>query len=211
VARSAADFLPGRLSLRALRTAAERCRGCDLYKAATQTVFGEGKLHAKLMLIGEQPGDKEDRSGHPFVGPAGTLLRTALELAGIDPAQTYITNAVKHFKFIERGKQRIHASPKVTEIRACAPWLDAEIRVVQPQLVVALGATAGRSLFGSAWRLTEHRGHFVTAPFAARAFATIHPAAILRLRDADDRRDQMAQFVADLRTAADALAPIPER
>lgn len=194
--------LPERLTLTNLRAAAATCRGCDLYRHATQTVFGEGKLHAKLMLIGEQPGDVEDREGHPFVGPAGKLLQRALAEAGIAPRDVYLTNAVKHFKFVERGKRRIHATPKQIEIRACRPWLEAELDVVKPKLVVALGATAAHALFGSAFRLTRHRGELLAAEHAPRAGATIHPSAILRQPTDEARHAEMERFVGELRTYA---------
>lgn len=169
MARSAADFLPERQSVKALREAAARCRGCGLYKFATQTLFGEGPVRSKALFVGEQPGDIEDRAGRPFVGPAGTLLRNAMTQAGIDPSGAYITNAVKHFKFIERGKKRIHQKPKTIEVRACEPWLEAEIRLVRPQIVVALGATAAQALLGSAFRLTKHRGEVLSSPLASTA------------------------------------------
>lgn len=202
--RSAADYLPRRVSLKSLREAAARCRGCDLYKDATQTVFGEGKAPAKLMFIGEQPGDIEDRTGHPFVGPAGQLLRKAMVEAGIDPDATYITNAVKHFKYIVRGKRRIHVKPKVIEVEACEPWLEAEIKLVQPEIVVALGATAAQALLGSRFRLTQHRGEFQSCDLAPRVIATVHPSSILRAPDPETRRREMALFVRDLKVIAKA-------
>ncbi|HEY1428933.1 MAG TPA: UdgX family uracil-DNA binding protein, partial [Candidatus Tumulicola sp.] len=177
---SAADFLPERLSIASLREAAGTCRGCDLYRHATQTVFGEGPVRAKLMFVGEQPGDSEDREGHPFVGPAGRVLHEGFIASGIDAKDVYITNAVKHFKFVLRGKRRIHATPKAYEIRSCRPWLEAEVAVVRPQLVVALGATAAQTLLGSKFRLTQHRGEIVESEFAGRVLATLHPSAILR-------------------------------
>ena len=200
--RSAADFLPARRTLATLRKAAQGCRGCDLYKDATQTVFGEGSSRAVAMLVGEQPGDREDREGHPFVGPAGRLLHEALEAAGIPVADVYITNAVKHFKFVVRGKRRIHATPKVTEVRACEPWLDNEIAVVKPRLVVALGATAAKALLGAAFRVTERRGELVERPSGPPVVATVHPSSILRARDDDARRVEMAAFIDDLKTVA---------
>ncbi|HTU82630.1 MAG TPA: UdgX family uracil-DNA binding protein [Candidatus Acidoferrales bacterium] len=192
------DALPSRPSLRALREAAAGCTGCDLYRYATQTVFGEGKARARLMFVGEQPGDTEDRLGHPFVGPAGKLLHGAMQDAGLDPRDAYITNAVKHFKFVQRGKRRIHAKPKRIEIDACRPWLAAEIRVVKPEIVVALGATAAQSLLGSAFRLTKHRGEFFACDIAERVTATVHPASILRAPDDDARRRELASLVRDL-------------
>jgi DNA polymerase len=203
--RSAADFLPDRVSMKSLREAAARCRGCDLYKYATQTVFGEGGARSKVMFIGEQPGDSEDREGHPFVGPAGTLLRKAMTEAGIDPKSAYITNAVKHFKFIERGKKRIHQKPKTIEIQACEPWLEAELRVVHPQIVVALGATAAQALLGNKFRLTKHRGEILSSPLAPRVLATVHPSSILRAPDSDTRHREMGKFLEDLKQIAAML------
>jgi DNA polymerase len=200
--RSAADFFPERVTLKSLREAAACCRGCDLYKDATQTVFGEGAAHAKVMLVGEQPGDSEDREGHPFVGPAGKLLRRAMDEAGIAPRDVYITNAVKHFKYIWRGKRRIHNKPKVIEVRACRPWLEAEISVVQPEIVVALGATAAQTLLGSAFRLTAHRGEVVVSDLAPRVIATVHPSSILRAPDDDARHVELAEFIGDLKKVA---------
>jgi uracil-DNA glycosylase family protein len=196
------EYLPPRLSLASLRKAAARCRGCDLYRYATQTVFGEGKARARFMLVGEEPGDKEDLAGHPFVGPAGRVLHDAMADAGIDPADAYVTNAVKHFKFIERGKRRIHQKPKVIEIQSCRPWLEAELEVVKPHLVVALGATASYSLMGPKFRLTQHRGELLSSPLVDRIVATVHPSSILRARDAGDRHREYALFVEDLRRAA---------
>ncbi len=199
----ATEYLPPRLSLAGLRKAAAQCRGCDLYRYATQTVFGEGKARARFMLVGEQPGDKEDLAGHPFIGPAGRLLHDALTEAGISPSETYVTNAVKHFKFIERGKRRIHQKPKVIEIQACRPWLEAELKVVKPQLVVALGATAAYTLLGPKFRLTQQRGRLVASPLAERVIATVHPSSILRAPDSDTRHREFAWFVEDLRRAAE--------
>ncbi|MBV9278396.1 MAG: UdgX family uracil-DNA binding protein [Candidatus Eremiobacteraeota bacterium] len=201
--RSAADYLPEKRSLKSLREAAAHCRGCDLYKAATQTVFGEGKARARMMFIGEQPGDSEDREGHPFVGPAGKLLRKAMVEAGIDPDATYITNAVKHFKYVVRGKRRIHQTPRVIELRACRPWLDAEIQQVKPDVIVALGSTAAKSLFGSEFRLTMHRGHvFTSMEVAPNVVATVHPSSILRAPDDKSRHLELSKFVADLKRVA---------
>jgi uracil-DNA glycosylase len=199
VTLSAADFLPSRLSLKSLRQAAAACRGCDLYKYATQTVFGEGPARARLMLVGEEPGDSEDLEGHPFVGPAGKLLHRAMETAGIAARDVYVTNAVKHFKFVERGKRRIHQKPKVVEIRACQPWLQSEIAVVKPRLIVALGATAAQSLLGSTFRLMANRGRIVPGP--PRILPTIHPSAILRAPDRESRNEMLSSLVRDLRKA----------
>jgi DNA polymerase len=203
---SAAAFVPRTRSLSRLRDAAATCRGCDLYKNATQTVFGEGKARAAIVFVGEQPGDHEDREGHPFVGPAGTLLRDAMSEAGIDPRDVYITNAVKHFKYVMRGKRRIHAKPKGTEVRACLPWLEAEIGTIRPQLVVALGATAAQALLGAAFRLTRERGRVVASPLAPRVIATVHPSSILRAPDDETRRRELAAFIRDLRTIREAAA-----
>lgn len=194
-----------RSSLKALREAAAGCRACDLYKHATQTVFGEGRIGAPVMLVGEQPGDVEDREGRPFVGPAGRLLREALHEAGIDDRGTYITNAVKHFKFVVRGKRRIHQKPKAIEIRACRPWLDGEIARVKPRAIVALGATAAHALLGPSFRLTAHRGEPLRSELAPLLFATIHPSAILRSPDAEARHAELARFVEDLRVVARTL------
>lgn len=204
-ARSAADFLPARRTLRSLREAAAHCRGCDLYKDATQTVFGEGRAHAPLIFVGEQPGDHEDKEGHPFVGPAGKLLRRAMLDAQIDEELVYITNAVKHFKFVQRGKRRIHAKPKTIEVRACTPWLVEEIAAVRPVLVVALGATAAQALHGPAFRLTQHRGEVLASPLAPHVVATVHPSSILRAADDGSRAAELAAFVADLERVAAAL------
>lgn len=200
--RSAADFLPPRRTLASLKKAAQACRGCDLFRDATQTVFGEGNSRAVAMFVGEQPGDREDREGHPFVGPAGKLLHDAMDAAGINAADVYITNAVKHFKFVERGKRRIHAKPKVIEVRACAPWLDSEVAAVKPRLIVALGATAAGALLGSAFRVTQRRGEVVPRPPGPPVVATVHPSSILRAADNAARRVEMAAFIDDLETVA---------
>lgn len=191
--------------MKALREAAAHCRGCDLYKYATQTVFGEGSVRSKVMFIGEQPGDMEDRAGHPFVGPAGALLRKAMTQAGIEPKTAYITNAVKHFKFIERGKKRIHQKPKTIEIRACEPWLEAEMRKVHPLVVVALGATAAQALLGNGFRLTKHRGEILASPLAPKVLATVHPSSILRAPDSQTSHREMGKFLEDLRQVARML------
>src|SRR3954453_9254793 len=184
----ATPFLPERRSLKALREAASGCRGCHLWRPATQTVFGVGAARARLMLVGEQPGDREDRAGEPFVGPAGRELDRALEEVGIDRARdVYITNVVKHFKFEERGKRRIHATPKKFEVDACTPWLEEELRVVKPEALVVLGATAGKALFGSKFTIRDARGRSIESDLAPFVTATIHPSAILRGRDDQDR------------------------
>jgi uracil-DNA glycosylase family protein len=197
---------PTQISLTRVRDDAKGCRACDLYKHATQTVFGEGPARATLMLIGEQPGDAEDLSGHPFVGPAGKLLDRALADAGIDRATVYLTNVVKHFKFEPRGKRRIHKKPRASEIGACRPWLDSEIALVKPQVIVCLGATAAQALFGSAFKVTKQRGVLVASPLAPRVLATVHPSSILRAPDEPSRRREMKQFTDDLRAAARALS-----
>ena len=202
---AASAYLPEHLSLPGLREAVQGCRGCDLYRNATQAVFGEGAANAKLMLIGEQPGDKEDVAGRPFVGPAGQLLDGALEDAGIDRSQTYVTNAVKHFKWQARGKRRIHQKPTWSEQVACRPWLEAELAVVQPRVLVCLGATAAQSLLGRDFRVTKHRGELLDSPLAEYVTATIHPSAILRQQDEESRRAELAAFVDDLRVVAALL------
>jgi len=204
-ARSAADFLPAERTLPAMAEAAQGCRGCDLYANATQAVFGEGRPGADVMLIGEQPGDREDREGAPFVGPAGKLLDTALERAGIDRDEVYVTNAVKHFKWEPRGKRRIHKKPNTEEIRACNPWLQAELNVVKPKVIVCLGATAAQAVIGRGFRVTQHRGEFVDTPLEPLVTATVHPSSILRAQDDGTRRSQMEAFVRDLRTVATAI------
>jgi uracil-DNA glycosylase len=196
--RSAADFLPESRSLSALRRAASGCRGCDLWKDATQTVFGEGRSRAELMLVGEQPGDQEDLRGSPFVGPAGGLLDRALEEAGIERDAVYVTNAVKHFKWKPRGKRRLHQTPRAGEVEACKPWLEAELEAVRPRAVVALGATAAKALFGPSVRVTKDRGRPLETPLAPLGAVTIHPSAILRLRDSDERHEALAALAADL-------------
>ncbi|MFE5286550.1 UdgX family uracil-DNA binding protein [Nocardia sp. NPDC056611] len=199
---TAADFVPQHAGLPGLRKAARDCQGCALYRFAGPTVFGEGRADADIVLLGEQPGDQEDRVGHPFIGPAGRLLDRALADAGIDRDQVYVTNAVKHFKFTERGKRRIHQQPNRTEVVACAPWFDAEIRAIGPRLVVCLGAVAAQSLLGPSFRITSHRGQFL--PHAGYVvLPTVHPASVLRNPDRD--RAYLA-FVADLKCVAPRLA-----
>ena len=196
-------------TLPVLGAAARECQACPLWQRATQTVFGDGAAHAPLFLVGEQPGDQEDKDGHPFVGPAGRLLSEALASAGIDRRRTYLTNAVKHFKWIpagERGKRRIHQKPNAREIAACRPWLLAEIDAVQPEVIVCLGATAAQSLLGRGFRVTQHRGQPVPSPFAARVVPTVHPSSILRARDDETRTRELRAFVSDLRAAAALVA-----
>ncbi|WP_151479622.1 UdgX family uracil-DNA binding protein [Streptomyces albicerus] len=204
---TAEPFLPSHGGLTALRKAAAECRGCPLHREATQTVFGKGDTDARVMLVGEQPGDQEDRQGEPFVGPAGRLLDRALAEAGIDPSQAYVTNAVKHFKFTRSGpgKRRIHKAPSLREMTACGPWLAAELNLVEPELIVVLGATAGKALLGSSFRVTQQRGALLEAEIHGhkeRVVATIHPSAVLR---ADDRDAVYRGFVSDLKVAARAL------
>jgi DNA polymerase len=203
--RDSADRVSDRATLKGVREAAKDCRACDLWKHATQTVFGEGPQKAALMLIGEQPGDAEDLAGHPFVGPAGQLLDRALADAGIDRDAVYLTNVVKHFKFEPRGKRRIHKKPRASEIGACRPWLDAEIALVKPRVIVCLGATAAQALLGRQFKVTASRGVFVPSPLAPRLLATVHPSSILRAPDDEARRAEMKRFTRDLRTAAGAL------
>src|ERR1700722_18919414 len=200
------DLIPTKASLDELRQAAKSCKNCDLWKLGTQTVFGEGAAHSKLMLVGEQPGDQEDQSGKPFVGPAGKLLDTALADAGIDRKTVYVTNAVKHFKWEPRGKRRIHKKPNAVEIAACRPWLDAEIAAMRPKVIVCLGATAAQSLLGRDFRVTQHRGELIPSTLAASLMATVHPSSILRAPDEETRHAEMKRFVADLKKAARLLA-----
>jgi len=202
---TAAAFLPPRKSLPALREAVQGCRGCDLYRNATQAVFGEGAAHAEVLFVGEQPGDKEDLAGKPFVGPAGQLLDRALEEAGIDRTQTYVTNAVKHFKWQPRGKRRIHQKPSWSESVACRPWLEAELAAVKPRVVVCLGATAAQSLLGRDFRVTQHRGELLESDLADHVTATVHPSSILRQQDEESRQAELAAFVDDLRVVARLL------
>jgi uracil-DNA glycosylase len=211
--KSAADFLPGVVTLPALREAAEGCRGCDLWERATQTVFGEGRPGARVMLVGEQPGDKEDRAGRPFVGPSGQLLDRALAEAGIDREQVYITNAVKHFKWTPKGKFRLHAKPTTTEIRACHPWLAAELSVVKPDIVVCLGASAAQMVIDKKFKVTERRGEIIEGrtlaqPIPAQVMATFHPSAILRMPDEETRERGFQDLVRDLRLVAGYLVEV---
>jgi DNA polymerase len=198
--------IPSQPTLANLREAAARCTGCHLYRNATQTVFGEGPETARVMLVGEQPGDAEDLAGHPFVGPAGKLLDRCLGDAGIDRKQTYVTNIVKHFKWVPRGSRRIHSKPGAVEIEACFPWLEAEIGVVKPRIVVALGATAAQALFGKSFRVTRDRGRLVPFALAPCALATVHPSALLRAPDEETRRQETEHFIEDLRRVAAILA-----
>ncbi|HEY3601175.1 MAG TPA: UdgX family uracil-DNA binding protein [Chthoniobacterales bacterium] len=196
--------VPDSSSLTTLRKAAAHCTACPLYKNATQTVFGEGRKGAALMLLGEQPGDREDLTGKPFVGPAGNILNRALEEAGIDRNAVYVTNAVKHFKWEARGKRRIHQKPSSRDLAACRPWLEAELRVVRPGVLVCLGATAAQAIFGSGFRVTRERGKLLRSQLAPRVVATVHPSSLLRQPDEESRRREYALFVEDLRVALDA-------
>lgn len=197
-----AAVLPVRRTLRTLTISARTCRACHLWRNATQTVFGEGSVDAEVMLVGEQPGNDEDLAGHPFVGPAGRVLNEALQAAGIDRARTYVTNVVKHFKWEPRGKRRIHARPKAGEIGACRPWLDAEIAVVHPRVIVCLGATAAKALLGASFKVSTERGRFVESALAPLVTATVHPSSILREPDSNARREAMRAFVNDLKKVA---------
>jgi uracil-DNA glycosylase family protein len=190
------------VDLRRLKERAADCTACDLYERATQTVFGEGDPHARMMLVGEQPGDQEDLQGRPFVGPAGRLLADALAEAGIPRERTYVTNAVKHFKWLQRGKRRIHEKPNGRERQACYPWLEAEIELVAPRVLVSLGATAAQSLLGPKFRLTQHRGELLPSRWRAKILATIHPSALLRMQDREERHEAFRALVADLKLAA---------
>ena len=198
---SAAPLIPPRPTLASLRKAAATCKACDLWKRGTQTVFGEGKANAKVMFVGEQPGDREDIVGRPFVGAAGKLLDQALAKAGIDRTDVYVTNVVKHFKWVpqERGKRRIHKKPRDSEINACRPWLDAEIAVVKPEVLVCLGATAAQALLGKDFRVSKHRGELIDSPLAPFVMATVHPSSILRAQDEESRHAEMEAFVNDLK------------
>jgi len=198
----ASALIPAKLSWRTLHDAAAHCQACDLWKRGTQTVFGEGAVPAPLMLVGEQPGNDEDLEGHPFVGPAGRVLDQALEAAGLDRKQTYVTNVVKHFKWERRGKRRIHSKPNSVEIAACVPWLQAELEVVKPEVLVCLGATAAQALLGRTFRVTQSRGKFVDSPLAPHVTATVHPSAILRAPDSETRHAEMAKFIADFKAVA---------
>jgi DNA polymerase len=196
---------PATESLEKLRAVAAECRACDLWRSGTQTVFGEGRRQAEVMMVGEQPGDREDIEGRPFVGPAGGVLDKALEQVGIDRDLVYVTNVVKHFKWRPRGKRRIHQKPNIEEIRACRPWLDSELAAVKPRVLVCLGSVAAQGLLGREFRVTRERGRFVESPLAERVMATVHPSSILRAGDDDARRLAMEQFVDDLRVVAQEL------
>jgi uracil-DNA glycosylase len=199
------DLFQPKRTLAELKEEARSCTACPLYENATQTVFGEGSTGARLMLVGEQPGDVEDRQGRPFVGPAGQLLDWAIEKAGIDRGRAYVTNVVKHFKWVPRGKRRIHSKPSSMEIRACLPWLEQEIALVKPDALVCLGATAAQALLGRSFRVTQERGHFVRSPLAPHVMATVHPSSLLRIQDDKERKAAIRVFVAELRKVAQIL------
>jgi uracil-DNA glycosylase len=196
---TAAGLVPEQPTLPSLREAAAVCRACDLWERGTQTVFGEGRRRARVMLVGEQPGDREDVEGHPFVGPAGRLLDRALEQAGIVRDDAYVTNVVKHFKWMAKGKRRIHQKPNAREIAACRPWIEAEIEVVRPRVIVCLGATAAQALIGRSFRVTQQRGEPLDSPLAPYIMATVHPSSVLRAQDDESRRREMELLVQDLR------------
>jgi DNA polymerase len=203
---SAEDFFPKRKSLKAFRDAAADCKGCELWKRGTQTVFGEGARRAEVLFVGEQPGNEEDLSGKPFVGPAGRLLNDALNEAGIDRSLTYVTNVVKHFKWEPRGKRRIHKKPNAGEIAACRPWLEAEIGLIKPKVIVGLGATAAKALLGPKFRVSKQRGQFIESTLAPYILATVHPSSILRAPDDETRRVEKRRFIDDLKKVAHVLS-----
>ena len=205
VQATAAPLIPPTPNLRNLREAAAGCTACDLWRLGTQTVFGEGSRDARVMMVGEQPGDKEDLQGRPFVGPAGAVLDKALAAAGIDRNDVYVTNIVKHFKWEPRGKRRIHKKPNTVQITACRPWLNAEIKVVKPEVVVLLGATAAQGVLGRDFRVTQHRGEWVSSPIASYVIATVHPSSILRAPDDESRHEEMRKLTEDLKKVAEQL------
>ena len=201
---SALPFLPSRISLSSIREAACHCHGCPLYKHATQTVFGEGRKTARLLLVGEQPGNDEDLAGRPFVGPAGRILDEGLAAAGIDREEAYVTNVVKHFKWIPKGARRMHQKPSQREIAACLPWLTKEIEIIRPHVLVCLGATAAQAVLGRQFRVSLQRGRVVASSLAPHTLATVHPSSILRQRTSEERRREMRRFVADLKVASNS-------
>jgi uracil-DNA glycosylase len=205
VAISALEFLPPRTTLTSLREAAKNCRGCPLYQNATQTVFGQGRRDARLILVGEQPGNDEDLQGKPFVGPAGRVLDEGLAAAGIERDDAYVTNVVKHFKWVAKGKRRMHRTPSAREIAACLPWLEREIELIKPEVLVCLGATAAKALLGRDFKVSVQHGRDVTTSFAPHAVATVHPSSILRQQTAEDRHREMDRFVEDLKVVASLL------
>ncbi len=202
---TAADLIPPNASIDQLRESAANCKACDLWRNATQTVFGEGPARAKVMFVGEQPGDKEDIAGHPFVGPAGLFLDRALEEAGIDRNKVYVTNVVKHFKWVPRGKRRIHQTPRASEIRACKPWLFAEIDRIKPRVLVCLGATAAKALLGKDFSVTRQRGKLVESDLARKVIATVHPSSLLHIQDEKERHAETARFINDMKKIAKLL------
>ena len=204
--KTAAPLIPAHPTIPRLQEAAIHCQACDLWKTGTQTVFGEGGSKARVMLVGEQPGDQEDIQGRPFVGPAGKILDKALQEAGINREEVYVTNAVKHFKWEPRGKRRIHQKPNSREIAACRPWLEAELQIVKPNLVVAMGATAAQAIFGPGFRVTRERGKVLSSKLAPRVLATVHPSSLLRQPDEESREREYKHFVADLRAASRAAS-----
>src|ERR671919_2702579 len=199
------DLFAQTRSLAELKDEASGCTACPLFENATQTVFGEGPKNARVMLVGEQPGDVEDRQGRPFVGPAGELLDRAIEKAGIDRRRAYVTNVVKHFKWVPRGKRRIHSKPSSMEIKACLPWLEAELEVVRPEVIVLLGATAAQALLGASFRVTRERGNFIRSNLAPYVMATVHPSSLLRIEDDAERKEAIREFVRELRKVAAVL------
>lgn len=203
---SAAEFFPTRKSLKAFGDAAADCKACDLWKRGTQTVFGEGTRRAEVFFVGEQPGNEEDLTGQPFVGPAGRLLNDALAEAGIDRTQTYVTNVVKHFKWEPRGKRRIHKKPNSSEIKACRPWLEAEIALIKPKVIVCLGATAAQALLGSRFLVSKQRGQFIESTLAPYIMTTVHPSSILRAPDEETRHTEKRRFIDDLKKVARVLS-----
>lgn len=209
--RTAAELIPANASLDQVRQSAAGCKACDLWKLGTQTVFGEGARHAKVMFVGEQPGDKEDLAGRPFVGPAGAVLDKALAAAGIAREDIYITNAVKHFKWEPRGKRRIHKKPNALEVAACRPWLDAEIELTKPEVVVVMGATAAQALLGKNFKVTQERGKLLDSDLAPTVIATVHPSSILRAPDDEARHAEMARFIDDIRVVAGAIQKRPRK
>jgi uracil-DNA glycosylase family protein len=206
--KSAADFLPRKRTLKTLREASRSCKGCDLYKNATQTIFGEGPAGANVMFVGEQPGDQEDRQGRPFVGPAGRLLNNALAEAGIPRDEVYVTNAVKHFKWIWRGKRRLHQKPSIRQVMACRPWLEAELEVVRPKIVVCLGATAAQSVLARPVLITKARGKFIESDSDRIIFITIHPSAIYRHREKEEQEKEYRRFVSEMKQVQRKLEDI---
>jgi len=209
--QTAAPLIPPNPTISSLRQAAGNCKACDLWRRGTQTVFGEGGSHVRVMLVGEQPGDQEDIQGRPFVGPAGKLLDKVLEETGIDRNETYVTNAVKHFKWEPRGKRRIHKKPNSIEINACKPWIEAEIAVLKPEIVVCMGATAAQALLGRDFRVSTQRGQVVKSSLAPYVIATVHPSSLLRAPDEETRRIEMERFIADFKVVADIIHNLPQR